>query len=76
MGTVKDIVDNPKGGSRVGLIDFIQVRPGGNREGRGGHFPTVSFNLRDCSNVGNSLLLWVARLNNGTELKVADPKEQ
>jgi len=32
--------------------------------------------LRDCSNVGNSLLLWVARLNDGTELKVTDPKEQ
>jgi len=26
--------------------------------------------------VGNSLLLWVARLNNGTELKVTDIKEQ
>ena len=33
--TVEDIVDNLKGSSRVGLIDFIQVRPGGNREGRG-----------------------------------------
>jgi len=32
--------------------------------------------LRDCSNVGNSLLLWVARLDNGAELKVTDPKEQ
>ena len=32
--------------------------------------------LRDCSNVGNSLLLWVARLDDGTELKVTDPKEQ
>ena len=28
-----------------------------------------------CS-VGNSLLLWVARLDDGTELKVTDPKEQ
>jgi len=26
--------------------------------------------------VGNSLLLWVARLDEGTELKVTDPKEQ
>jgi len=32
--------------------------------------------LRDCSNVRNSLLLWVARLDDGTELKVTDPKEQ
>jgi len=32
--------------------------------------------LRDCSNVGNSLLLWVARLDEGAELKVTDPKEQ
>jgi len=26
--------------------------------------------------VGNSLLLWVARLDDGAELKVTDPKEQ
>jgi len=26
--------------------------------------------------VRNSLLLWVARLDEGTELKVTDPKEQ
>jgi len=26
--------------------------------------------------VGNSLLLWVVRLDNGAELKVTDPKEQ
>jgi len=32
--------------------------------------------LRDCSNVGNSLLLWVARLDDSAELKVTDPKEQ
>ena len=32
--------------------------------------------LRDCSNVVNSLLLWVARLDDGAELKVTDPKEQ
>ena len=28
MGTIEDIIDDLKGGSRVGLIDFIQVRPG------------------------------------------------
>ena len=33
VGTVEDIVDNLKGGGRVGLVDFIQVRPGCNREG-------------------------------------------
>jgi len=36
--------------------------------------------LEDLSNVsgdvGNSLLLWVARLNDGVELKVTDPEEQ
>jgi len=26
--------------------------------------------------VGNSLLIWVARLDDGAELKVTDPKEQ
>ena len=34
VGTVEDVVDNLKGSSGIGLIDFIQVRPGGNREGR------------------------------------------
>ena len=28
VGTVEDIVDNLKGGSRVGLVDFIQVNDG------------------------------------------------
>ena len=35
VGTIKDIVDGLEGGSGVGLVDFIQVRPGCNREGRG-----------------------------------------
>jgi len=34
VGAVEDIVDDLKGGSRVLLIDGIQVRPGGNGEGR------------------------------------------
>jgi len=54
--TVEDVVDDLKGSSRVLLVDGIQVRPRGNGDGRGGHFQTVSFNLIDCSNVGNSLL--------------------
>ena len=37
VGTVEDIVDNLKGSSRVGLIDFVQVRPGSDGEGRGQH---------------------------------------
>ena len=37
VGTVGDVVDNLKGSGGVGLIDFIQVRPGGDREGRGQH---------------------------------------
>ena len=35
VGAVEDIVDNLKGSGRVGLIDFVQVGPGGDREGRG-----------------------------------------
>ena len=35
MGTVEDIVDNLKGSSGIGLVDFIQVRPGCDGEGRG-----------------------------------------
>ena len=35
VGAIEDIVDNLEGGSGVGLIDFIQVGPGGDREGRG-----------------------------------------
>ena len=35
--TIEDVVDDLKGGSRVGLIDFVQVRPGSNGEGRGQH---------------------------------------
>ena len=56
VGTVEDVVDNLKGGGGVLLVDGVQVRPRGDRDGRGGHFQTVSFNLRDCSNVRNSLL--------------------
>ena len=37
VGTVEGVVDDLEGGSGIGLIDFIQVRPGGNREGRGRH---------------------------------------
>ena len=37
VGAVEDVINNLKGSSRVGLIDFIQVRPGGNGEGRGRH---------------------------------------
>ena len=32
---VEDIVDDLKGSSRVGLVDFFQVRPGCGREGGG-----------------------------------------
>ena len=42
--TVEDVVDDLKGSGRVLLIDGIQVRPGGDGDGRGGHFQTVSFN--------------------------------
>ena len=54
--TVEGIVDDLKGGGGVLLVDGVQVGPRGDGDGRGGHFQTVSFNLRDCSNVGNSLL--------------------
>jgi len=43
VGTVEDVVNDLKGGSRVLLVDGIQVRPRGDGEGRGGHFQTVSF---------------------------------
>ena len=33
VGAVEDIVDNLKGSGRVGLIDFVQVGPGGDGEG-------------------------------------------
>ena len=37
VGTVEGVIDNLEGGSGVCLIDFVQVGPGGNREGRGRH---------------------------------------
>jgi len=43
-GTVEGVVDDLKGGGGVLLIDSVQVGPGGNGDGRGGHFQTVSFN--------------------------------
>ena len=44
VGAVEDVVDDLKGGGGVLLIDGVQVGPGGDRDGRGGHFQTVSFN--------------------------------
>jgi len=43
-GAVEGVVDDLKGGGRVLLIDGVQVGPGGDGDGRGGHFQTVSFN--------------------------------
>ena len=37
VGTVEGVVDDLKGSSGVGLIDFVQVGPGGDGEGRGRH---------------------------------------
>ena len=37
VGTVEGVVDDLKGGMGVGLIDFVQVGPGGDGEGRGRH---------------------------------------
>jgi len=45
-GTVEGIVDDLKGGGRVLLVDGVQVGPRGDRDGRGGHFQTVSFNFK------------------------------
>ena len=44
VGTVEDVVDDLKGGGGVLLIDGVQVGPGVDGDGRGGHFQTVSFN--------------------------------
>jgi len=46
VGTIEDVVDNLKGSGRVGLIDFVQVRPGGNGESGRGHLGTVSSNIK------------------------------
>ena len=35
VGAVEGVIDDLKGGSGVCLIDFVQVGPGGDREGRG-----------------------------------------
>jgi len=43
-GAVEDVVDDLKGSGGVLLIDGVQVGPGGDGDGRGGHFQTVSFN--------------------------------
>ena len=37
VGTVEDVVDNLEGSGRVGLIDFVQVGPESDGEGRGRH---------------------------------------
>ena len=34
VGAIEDVIDDLKGGSRVLLIDGVQVRPEGNGEGR------------------------------------------
>ena len=44
VGTVEDVIDDLKGGGGILLIDGVQVGPGGDGDGRGGHFQTVSFN--------------------------------
>ena len=46
VGTVEDVVDDLKGGGGVLLVDGVQVGPRGDGDGRGGHFQTVSFNLK------------------------------
>ena len=46
VGTVEDVVDDLKGGGGVLLVDGVQVGPRGDRDGRGGHFQTVSFNFK------------------------------
>jgi len=46
VGTVEDVVDDLKGGGGVLLVDSVQVGPRGDRDGRGGHFQTVSFNFK------------------------------
>ena len=43
-GAVEGVVDDLEGGGGVLLIDGVQVGPGGDGDGRGGHFQTVSFN--------------------------------
>ena len=37
VGAVEGVADDLEGGSGVGLVDFIQVGPGGDGEGRGRH---------------------------------------
>ena len=37
VGTVEGVVDDLEGSLGVGLVDFVQVGPGGDREGRGRH---------------------------------------
>ena len=37
VGAVEGVVDDLEGGAGVGLIDFVQVGPGGDGEGRGRH---------------------------------------
>jgi len=46
VGTVEDVVDDLKGSGGVLLVDGVQVGPRGDRDGRGGHFQTVSFNFK------------------------------
>ena len=36
VGAVENVVDNLKGSGGIGLVDFVQVRPGCNGEGGGG----------------------------------------
>ena len=36
MGAIEEILDNLVGGGDVDLVDVINLRPRGNREGRGG----------------------------------------
>jgi len=44
VGTSEGVVDDLEGGGGILLIDGVQVGPGGDGDGRGGHFQTVSFN--------------------------------
>jgi len=45
-GAVEGVVDDLKGGGGVLLIDGVQVGPGGDGDGRGGHFQNSQLQLR------------------------------
>ena len=56
-GRLKEVFDGLASGLDVELVYVVKVGPRGNGGSGRGHFRRQSASIRDCSSVGNSLLM-------------------